>query len=208
MNKVNFDKIISQKYGSNEIEYGIVKGSSNEILLIKVGQGGSIYGYENKYLKIAKHINDKYGIGAVVSSNPYDKTDSLEQAINLIKEEFGEVDIYYMGNSNGAILGARFGYLHPEIKRMLLINGPLMINWPQTKQGVQMFEGERIVFVYGSKDASFRYVELIKNLLVGEKIRLEIIEGTDHNFVGMDSEFLELAEKYLLSDGNKISHIL
>jgi len=205
---MNFDKVISLKYGSNEIEYGIVKGSGDTVLLIKVGQGGSIYGYENKYLKIAKHINDKYGIGAVVSSNPYDKTDSLEQAINLIKEEFGEVDIYYMGNSNGAILGARFGYLHPEIKRMLLINGPLMINWPQTKLGGQMFEGERIVFVYGSKDASFRYVELIKNLLVGEKIRLEIIEGADHNFAGMDRVFFELVEKYLLSDGNKISHTL
>ncbi len=167
---MNFDKIISQKYGSNE-------------------------------------INDKYGIDVVVSSNPYDKTDSLEPAINLIKEEFGEVDIYYMGNSNGAILGARFGYLHPEVKRMLLMNGPLMINWPQTKLGVQRFEGERIVFVYGSKDESFRYVKLINNLLVGEKIQLEIIEGADHNFVGMDREFFELTEKYLIGYGNKISHV-
>ena len=38
------------------IDYGIIEGNNN-ILFIKVGQNGSIYGYDNKYLKIANNIN-------------------------------------------------------------------------------------------------------------------------------------------------------
>ena len=195
---MNFDKVLTREYKNEMIEYGIVYGDSKKVLLIKVGQGGSIYGYENKYLKIGAYMNEKYGVSVIVSSNPYDKTDSLGQAIELIEEEFEKASIYYMGNSNGAILGARFGCLYPQIKEMLLINGPLMINWPQTKKGVELFKGKKITFVYGSKDPSYRYVDLIRSLLVGDRVGLEIIEGADHNFKGMDVEFMELVEKCLI----------
>ena len=64
-----FDKIITKKFTDEVIiEYGIVKGSGC-ILLIKVGRDGDIYGYENKYLKISKNINEKYGFSIVVASN-------------------------------------------------------------------------------------------------------------------------------------------
>ena len=126
-----------------------------------IGQNGSVYGYNNKYLKMAKYINLQYGCTIVVSSNPYDCTDSLGQALEVIKQEVNQdVNVYYMGMSNGAILGARFGHLHSEIKRMLLINGPLMINWPKTKKGLEKFEGESVVMVYGSLDPSFKYAEI------------------------------------------------
>lgn len=66
-----FDKIITKKFTDEVIiEYGIVKGSGC-ILLIKVGRDGDIYGYENKYLKISKNINEKYGFSIVVASNFY-----------------------------------------------------------------------------------------------------------------------------------------
>ncbi len=149
----DFDEIVQQKYNDKEIGYGILYGTGEKALLIKTGQDGSIYGYEDKYLELACMINKKYGVSVVVSSNPYDRTDSLGQAIGIIRNKMAGVqDVYYMGNSNGAILGARFGHSHPELKKMLLINGSLMINWPQTKAGTEKFTGEKIVFVYGCGD--------------------------------------------------------
>jgi len=170
------------------------------VLLIKVGQDGSIYGYHNKYITLAKKINNKYSISVVVSSNPYDRTDSLGSAIEVIKDKVkGASDIYYMGNSNGAILGARFAYRHPEIKKMLLINGPLMINWPQTRKGVEKFIGTDIVFVYGSEDPSYRYIELLTLIKSVKKVSVITVADADHNFKGMESAFHLLPEQYLLS---------
>ena len=51
-----FDKIIKSEFNGKIIEHGIVQGD-NTILLIKVGQNGSIAGYQDKYLKMAKNIN-------------------------------------------------------------------------------------------------------------------------------------------------------
>ena len=52
------------------IEYGIVNGN-NTIVFIKVGQDGSIFGYQNKYLDIAFELNRKHGYTVIVSSNPF-----------------------------------------------------------------------------------------------------------------------------------------
>ena len=193
-----FDKIITKKFTDEVIiEYGIVKGSSC-ILLIKVGRDGDIYGYENKYLKISKNINEKYGFSIVVASNFYTKEDSLENSIRLINEEFDSCrEIYFMGYSSGAIFGAKFAYLHPEIKKLLLINGPLMINWIHTKRGIERFKGDEVVFIYGSKDPSFRYIGLIDFINSIAKISIVSINGADHNFSKMIERFHLLPEEYL-----------
>lgn len=47
----NYDIIINEKISEKDtIDYGIIEGN-NTILLIKVGQNGNIYGFENKYLR-------------------------------------------------------------------------------------------------------------------------------------------------------------
>lgn len=60
---LEFDKEIKSKFNNNVIEYGIVNGD-NTIVFIKAGQNGSLYGYNNKYIKMAKRLNSKYGISA------------------------------------------------------------------------------------------------------------------------------------------------
>lgn len=195
---MRYNKIISKQYKELSIDYGILYGTEKRVVLIKTGQNGSIYGYNDKYLIMAKNINEKYGSTVVVSSNPYDCTDSLGQALEVISEEVSHnVEVYFMGMSNGAILGARFGHLHSKIKRMLLINGPLMINWPQTKKGLEKFEGESVTMVYGSLDLSYKYAKMIKFIDNPGKIRLVTIEGADHNFKNMNECFQSLPERYL-----------
>lgn len=199
----DYDKIVhSQLEDIAIIDYGIVKG--NEIIVfIKAGQDGTMYGYQNKYLKIADSINNKYGYTVICSSNPFDGTNPLDNAMKVIddyceEEKIRDYKIYYMGHSNGALIGVWFGVNYPKIKRMLLVNGPLMYNWHKTKEGIQNFSGERIVLVYGSIDQSYKYTGLIKPL-ESEKVKLEIIEGQDHHFSKDTFDFKTLPEKFLLN---------
>ena len=59
MNELKFDKIVKSNLEDiTTIEYGIIEGN-NTIVFIKSGQNGSIYGYNNKYIKMAKRLNKK-----------------------------------------------------------------------------------------------------------------------------------------------------
>ena len=136
---MKFDIELHKQFGDIAIiDYGIIKGNNNIILFIKPGQDGSMYGYKNKYLKIAKNISKKYGATVICSSNPFDGNNPLDNAMEVIDDYCREnnikrYEIYYMGQSNGALIGAWFGYKYSKIKRMLLVNPPLMYNWHKTK---------------------------------------------------------------------------
>lgn len=183
------------------IDYGIIKGN-NKIVFIKAGQNGSMYGYENKYLKIANSINNKYGYTIICSSNPFDGNNPIDNAMEVINKyctdnNYEDYEIYYIGHSNGGIIGAQFGFNYSKIKRMLLINVPLMINFHKTKNGIQSFKGDKMVLIYGSLDPSYKYVELLKPLL-NDKVNLQIIDGQDHHFSKNTYDFKNLPEDFLL----------
>ena len=199
---MKFNEIIELPLADEIMQYGIVYGS-NTIVFIKAGANGSMHGYENKYLRIAKSINQKYGYTVICSSNPdCNKENPLNQAIELItnyveNNNFDDYEIFYMGHSDGASLGARYGHLYPKIKRMLLVNSPLFFNWHLIKNGMKQFTGEKAVFVYGDLDPSYKYAEMI-NLIGNDRVKLAIIEGADHHFVDKLDEFIDLPNKYLL----------
>ena len=200
--KQDYDIIIHSPFKDIAIiDYGIMKGS-NTIIFIKVGQDGSIYGYENKYLKIANSINSKYGYTVICSSNPFDGNNPLDNAMEVINKycsdsNYKDYEIYYMGHSNGGIIGAQFGFNYPKIKRMLLVNAPLMINLHKTKNGIKSFKGDKLVLVYGSLDQSYKYIELLSPLL-NDIVQLQIIEGQDHYFSKDTYDFKKLPEEFLL----------
>ncbi len=126
---MEYEKLITKPYGNTEIEYGVFLGNST-VLFIKAGYQGNIYGYQNKYLQMASHIHQKYGITTVVSSNPFNGENPLDIDMSVINELTNNQvsEIYYMGHSNGAIIGACWGCQYPLIKKMLLINPPMMMN--------------------------------------------------------------------------------
>lgn len=107
--KVKFDVEINKKFSDNIIiNYGIVNGN-NTIVFIKAGQDGSLYGYQDKYIKMAKRLNQKYGCSVICSSNPFDGRNPLDNAMEVIKDyvaQFDDYTIYYLGFSNGALIGA------------------------------------------------------------------------------------------------------
>ena len=199
MQELKYDKEIHSKFEDIAIiDYGIVEGN-NIIVFIKAGQNGSLYGYQNKYIKMAKRLNKKYGCSVICSSNPFDGNNPLDNSMVIIEDyakRFDDYKIYYLGYSNGALIGAWFGVKYPKIKRMALGNGPLMYNLHKTKEGALSFKGESINFIYGEHDQSTPYIELLKSI-ENDKIKVFIEEGQDHHFSKSEEEFQKIPDKYL-----------
>lgn len=187
-----FDKIYSRTFGDKVIQYGVFEGSDT-VFFIKVGQDGSIYGYADKYMHLAKRVHDKFGFTCITSSNPYDGRDPLGNAFELMDEILGEYEVYYMGHSNGARAGALFGYKYPRIKAMVLSDAPLYdLDVKDINEGILRFEG-RAVTVYGTEDESYPYIHLLD-----DRIENVIIEGEDHNYTKDMEDLYGLPFKYLL----------
>lgn len=196
---MKYEKIIETQFNDKKIEYGFVNGN-NTIVFIKVGQDGSIYGYENKYLKMAHILNKNKGYSVIVSPNPFDGQNPLDDAMEVIEKylkdnNLKDYKIYYFGHSNGARIGITWGYMYPKIKRMICVNSPIFINWHKLKTGLQSSNNQDIYLIYGQYDQSARYTELL-NPLLSDRISLKVIDGADHNFTNMIDDFIQLPMIY------------
>ena len=170
-------------------QFGIIQGSK-KLVFIKIGRGGSINGYNNKYVNLANKLRNKFGYSIVISANPQDSVCVLKEELEAIKTYISDYEeVFFIGISNGSLIGAQQGYLNEEITKMLLINGPLMINWPKTKKGIEKFKGEIVEMLYGTKDPSYGYFDIL-NCINSERLKFRKIENADHNFKGME-EVLE-----------------
>ena len=190
-----YDKIVE----NNNIVYGMINGNE-KLLFIKVGNGGNIYGYENRYFGISRQIHDAYGCSVLVASNPVEMTikDSIVQDLDFIKDNFQNIaEIVAFGHSNGGQMLVSYAYMYPIIKKVLATNVPLMINLHKTKEGIQKFAGKKMHMVYGDKDPSFRYLALL-NTCVSSKFSYSTVENANHDFYDMREEFMSFPERFLL----------
>ena len=199
MNELKFDKIVKSNLEDiTVIEYGIIEGN-NTIVFIKSGQNGSIYGYNNKYIKMAKRLNKKYKCTVICSSNPFDGNNPLDNAFTVIEKytsKFEDYKVYYLGFSNGALIGAYFGINYPKIKRMLLVNMPLIYDINLIKNNLNNFNNEKVTIVYGSFDYSINLLENIKDIK-SNRVDIKVILNEDHYFSKDEEDFYSLPEKYL-----------
>ena len=199
MNELKFDKIVKSNLEDiTIIEYGIIEGN-NTIVFIKSGQNGSIYGYDNKYIKMAKRLNKKYKCTVICSSNPFDGNNPLDNAFTVIEKytsKFEDYKVYYLGFSNGALIGAYFGINYPKIKRMLLVNMPLIYDINLIKNNLNNFNNEKVTIVYGSLDYSINLLENI-NDIKSNRLDIKVILNEDHYFSKDEEDFYSLPEKYL-----------
>ena len=182
-------------------EYGLIRGNNrgcHRVVIIKAGAGGSYIGYEEKYLKIARRLRDTHGCTVLCLSNY--ASDSFERGdVAVIRELLaglvGEIQLYYVGNSNGSTQGLLSATQYFHFRRMVLVNMPLMLNFHKIKEALTRADTE-IRFVYGEKDPSISYIPFLKNAgqKEGNLARAEIVtvKGADHNFAGMTDVFMEL----------------
>lgn len=199
MDELKFDKIVKSNLEDIAIiEYGIIEGN-NTIVFIKSGQNGSIYGYNNKYIKMAKRLNKKYKCTVICSSNPFDGNNPLDNAFTVIEKytsKFEDYKVYYLGFSNGALIGAYFGINYPKIKRMLLVNMPLIYDINLIKNNLNNFNNKKITIVYGSLDYSINSLENIKDIK-SNRMDIKVVPNEDHYFSKDEEDFYSLPEKYL-----------
>ena len=66
----------------NGVNFGLMEGNKG-VLIVKTGSGGTIYGYENKYLTLAKNIQFQYGFGVIVSDNPVELAAADNMAVTM-----------------------------------------------------------------------------------------------------------------------------
>ena len=178
-----------------KIGYGLIHGN-DRIVIIKAGAGGNCIGAEEKYLKMARFLHDTYDCTVLCLSNY--ANDSFERGDvavirELIAEMGGEVELYYIGNSNGSTQGLLSATKYFAFRRMVLVNMPLMLNFHKIKEALTRADTE-IRFVYGERDPSISYVPFLRNASSkeGGLARAEIVTvgGADHNFAGMTDAFI------------------
>ena len=203
---MQFDLIKPFGNGENHVDYGFVFGDDRQkILLIKAGQDGSIYGYRNKYLKLACEMRELYGFSVVCASTPSSDISQMEQFAEVVKSGFeigGQTRIYFMGMSMGASIGCIGRTLFPEISRFLLVNPPLMINTIRICRSAKAFDGDMMTFVFGSLDPSTHLAGLLK-LHERENMRVVIVLGQDHHFSRNGFQLLELTKLLESEDESK-----
>lgn len=178
-------------------QIAIVKGSTT-MLFIKGGSGSTYYGYNNKYLDIARTINEKYGLTVAVSSN------MLFSVIDL-KAEFQSVftamnthyQVLFAGVSSGAVAAIEQSPDIYDLQKLLLINPPFTISLPKVKKSLEAKKDATFNFVFGSNDPTYRFLPLFDNVKTQSSINLKIVDGADHNFKGMENEFKSLFVKFV-----------
>ena len=153
---LEFDYISKIEHESDVVEYGCVVGN-NKIVYIKAGMGGNYLGYENKYLKIARKLNEKHGCSVLCVSNPTPLPISVDQTIldAFIKDnDINNPEMFFFGHSNGCVKGLELGASGITFTRMLLVNMPLMINFHKSIEALSEISQKRVIFVYGEHDPS------------------------------------------------------
>ena len=173
-------------------QIAIVKGSTT-MLFIKGGSGSTYYGYNNKYLDLARTINEKYGVTVAVSSNQlFSKIDLKAELQSVFTALNTHHQVLFAGVSSGAVAAIEQSSDIYDLQKLLLINPPITISLPKIKRSLEAKKGACFNFVFGSNDPSYRFLPLLDNEKSQSSINLKIVEGADHNFKGMESEFKEL----------------
>lgn len=186
-----------------QIDYGILRGN-NDIVFIKSGKGGSCRGYKDKYIKMADRIRTLYGNTVICSSNPENSRESFScdyTVITHFASRIGLIDynVHVIGVSNGGYQGIILATIMPQIKQLLCINMPLMINLQKSLLRLQTLENVEKTFVYGTKDPSHPYIPFLERKYLN-KCRIVSVENADHQFNGMLDIFINLSDLILNQD--------
>ena len=110
-----------------------IHSANSEIILLTIpGVDGEVDGFEDKYIRIANAVQDKYGAAVVRMSNPFISShhweSNIRQVIDYIQMNAKEIcgndkfELRIMAHSAGAAVIAHIANEYPDITRILLIN--------------------------------------------------------------------------------------
>ena len=180
------------------------------VLFTVPGVDGTVDGFEEKYVKIAESIQEKYGAAIVRMANPfitsYHWESNIRQSLNYIIENEEEItshkdiEIRIIAHSAGAAIVAQIAWEYPEITRILLINPATKLGIEKIQYGLSEIGGSKITVLFGSEDPSVGDVDEIAKLSEAKNVHTHILEGVDHNFSGESLEAFITAPSLFLFD--------
>ena len=197
---VEYDATLSY-HGMN---FGLMEGKAG-LLIVKSGSGGSIYGKDNKYLRLSERIKSVYGASVIVSNNPLEISPAENMALTMTVAERYQKEsvinpVYYFGVSKGGQYAAMYAYQYKWVTKWLTLNMPLFINWHRSRQGLeQLSQSQQMFLLFGDRDPSYPYAEIV-DALKNENIKKIIVPNADHNFSASIEEFIKLPEQYLFTN--------
>lgn len=172
--------------------------AGEDSLIIFTGLGGNTEGYENKYVRIAEEVTQKYGFSVFVAGVPQDCWSRPQEVFTTAAEYVLSVKpphrVYVMGSSAGASIALWYSHLYPQIKKVLAVNPVLNLNFHRTREGLEKFTGEKIAVVCGGLDPCAVWVSLLPDK---DGLTKQIIAGADHVFSGRINEFISLPQSLL-----------
>ena len=180
----------------NGIEYGVIRGG-DEIVFIKTGLGTEQIFPDSKYAVMARRLHEGDGCSVIVATNPHDGASHAEHDRAVLEryiseQGIGNPAVFFFGNSNGCIKGLELTACGVPFRRMVLVNMPLMINFHRTKEYIARIPQTHILAVFGERDPSVSYVPFLDGRF--ENVRVLTVSGADHNFKGMEDEFIGLSD--------------
>ena len=125
------------------IEIKVCPAGEN-VLLVLTGLGGSLSGYGEKYIKIAKRANTEYGFTTCVAAVTVEVWEDKESAFDeiFLRSCSAAPKVYIMGVSAGASLALWYAHKYKNVSKVLCINPVLNINLSLTSKGIKAFQGE------------------------------------------------------------------
>ena len=186
----------TQYVDGEKVEYEIIFGNE-KIVFIKSGAGGSLRGYKEKYLKMARRVHERIGATVICASNPDAPHEELDEAkIRWVIDEMGlsNFEIYFIGASDGAYHNLSIAKRFPETVKWLGINTSY-INVSNLEERLVALSAISKTMVYGAEDDDFNEVVPTLRKMECNKFELKFVDGADHNFTGMVEEFISLADE-------------
>ena len=196
MPQLNYNKITSKTAVDEEINYGILDGNE-KIVFIKVGAGGSIRGYQYKYLQMAHQVHERLGATVICASNPdteHGHEDAERAMIASVAAEagFASYEVYFVGTSDGGYHNLKLAKMIPQSVKFLGINASLNSVQDLTEK-LQAIPDVQKLLVYGTKDEDYIREPALRALKC-DNLEVITIDGADHEFTDMVDEFIALID--------------
>lgn len=172
---MDFDILTEREACGKKIEYGILRGEGDTVF-VKAGRGGTHRGENDKYLRFAAYLREKYGVSVICADNPDECRNSCAGDIDVL-HKYARGKCYLWGTSDGAFKCIDIAVVLGDFEKAVLVNMPLMINFYRTKERLRALGGARFAFVYGERDPSFKYLPFMRS---PEGCEIATLAGAGH----------------------------
>jgi len=184
---------ISEPEDRPGVEYAWVRRFGPQVVFMKLPSSATCYGGRNRYGVLAREVSYRESASVFCAVSPATQP-SLEHDMQAFTQSSNLTWAQYkfIGVGEGALWGLTHLYHELPFKKMLLINMPLTHELGKTVELLSGVDRNKLCFVYGDADPSYRYTPLLRRLYA----EVITVKGADHTFQGMMGQFADLA-RYL-----------